>query len=411
MTADHTTRLWSDETGSAVVTVDPVDITGQSGLVTLRLTNLTAGTSSTLAMACPAVSPVSISIAAVPTDEVAIEACTGNQVLACSDTPIDLGMAGVQPIDLDGATVTGMWRSGPTVLVGTDTGVARVISLDDPWQAVVLPWQLPLPHNAPSGVIGRGPSTVAYADGSHLLLWNATTGIVSDLEPLGVGVPIDLALVRGSNAIIAGHDTSGIVVATSCLRRRAVWGPLSRRHRAHAVLDRRPQSTRAATPFQRTCRRAHRRPQSAGSDLRRRRTERARLGRSTCSGGLRCPCAVCVARRRLADRLRRRQPGLPVPDAAAWYGRGMDGRAHASSRLLVGPDSTNPGPALCGPLRFRPADFWLFGREAHRVRWLSEDRRSNRTGSRRRSRRDPSDPSRRDLFGRLPGPLEAPRKG
>ena len=214
-TAEHTTRIWRDETDSAVVTVDPIDITDISGPVTLRLSNLTAGTSSTLAMACPASSPASISIAAAPSDEVAVEACTGSQVLVCSDTPIDLGMAGVLPIDLDGATVTGMWRSGPTVLVGTDTGIARVISLDDPSHPAVLPWQVPLPNGAPAGVIGRGPSSVAYADGSHLLLWDATAGIVSDLEPLGAGMPIDLVLVRGTNAIVAGHDASGVVVATA----------------------------------------------------------------------------------------------------------------------------------------------------------------------------------------------------
>ena len=78
----------------------------------------------------------------------------------------------------------------------------------------MLPWQVPLPYGTPTGVAERGPSGIAYADGSHLLLWDATAGIVSDLEPLGAGVPIDVALSRWGTAILAGRDAAGIVVAT-----------------------------------------------------------------------------------------------------------------------------------------------------------------------------------------------------
>ena len=373
-TAEHTTRIWRDETDSAVVTVDPIDITDISGPVTLRLSNLTAGTSSTLAMACPASSPASISIAAAPSDEVAIEACTGSQVLVCSDPPIDLGMAGVQPLDLDGATVTGMWRAGPTVLVGTDTGIARVISLDDPWHPVVLPWQVPLPNNAPAGVIGRGPSSVAYADGSHLLLWDATAGIVSDFEPLGAGMPIDLVLVRGTNAIVAGHDASGVVVATTAFD-VGPSGTLCASGSALAL-----SSTANLTPLALL-------PLSSG-----------RVGVLTDDIGQPVRIFDVDGPSEPEPSIRLLFQDLPAPAQAAWldddwltaYGADNQlyqyrmpqpgtGVAWSGERTLARAYWSDPIPQtqvpLCArPLRFRSANFWLFGREGHRVRWLSEDR-------------------------------------
>jgi len=207
-------ETWQGDTSTTLVTIPSSAITNQVGPVTATLLNLTSGDSIQLTgTICPGGPDRSATIAAAASDELALELCHGTAVQVCTVPPVELGTGAFQLVDLAGAAITGLWRSGPTVLVGTDADVGRVISLDDPRHPVVLPWQVPLPYASPSGVIGRGPTTIVYADGSHLMLWSSTTGVIGDLEPLGSGVGIERVLTHGSDVVLVGRNATSIVAA------------------------------------------------------------------------------------------------------------------------------------------------------------------------------------------------------